>query len=598
MSFEEAESVQAESGSEVVLRGIPAVPGQTLGPVVFYRKPSALPQQGAVPVTRAEVASEQRKVAEALASAQEDLERLAAEVLESIGAEEASIFEAQSLMAADPALGERAVELVESDCLPAYSAILAAAREQEAILASLEDPYLRERAADIRDVGERAARLAQGEPLDPGLGKLARPSIILTEDLTPSETAKLDRDKVLGIGLSGGGPTSHVAVVARALGVPLVCGLGMLPVIEEGTDSDALLDGEAGTLILRPGAERRAGYIAWQANRQHLATRQAALRDLPAQTLDGHAVRIVANAGSVEDAQSVLTHGAEGIGLLRTEFLFLDRNPDEAEQLAAYSAIYAAMAGREIVVRTMDLGGDKPPPYLDFGEEANPFLGWRGLRVVLDRPEMLRTQVRALLRAAADGTVHIMFPMVSTLEELQQARAIVDAARQELEAEKLPSASEVKVGIMVEVPAAALMAHALAPHVDFFSIGTNDLTQYTMAVDRGASRVTHLYSPVQPAVLRLISYTVEAAHQAGKWVGMCGEAAGNPTWAALWLGLGLDELSMSPASIPAVKEVIRHTRLDTAQALAAKVLQQPTLEDVEAMLRTGLAPLESLGTAD
>jgi phosphoenolpyruvate-protein phosphotransferase len=306
----------------------------------------------------------------------------------------------------------------------------------------------------------------------------------------------------------------------------------------------------------------------------------------------------MANAGSVEDARSGLTHGAEGIGLLRTEFLFLDRNPDEAEQFAAYSAIFSAMAGRETVVRTMDLGGDKPPPYLDFGEEANPFLGWRGLRVALDRPDMLRTQVRALLRAALGGTVHIMFPMVSTLNELQRARSIVDAARQQLEAEKIPSASEVKVGIMVEVPAAALMANVLAPHVDFFSIGTNDLTQYTMAVDRGASRVAHLYSAVQPAVLRLIAHTVEAAHQAGKWVGMCGEAAGNPELTALWLGLGLDELSMSPASIPAVKEATRRIKLDVAQALTAGVLQQSTLEDVEAMLRTSFVPLDSPGAAD
>jgi phosphotransferase system enzyme I (PtsI) len=595
MSIVQAESAHAKS--EVVLRGIPAVPGQALGPVVFYRKPGNLLHQGTVPVTKADAASEQCKVAEALASARAELERLAVEVRESIGAEEAAIFEAQSLMAADPALGERAAELVASDSLPAYAAILAAASEQEAILASLDDPYLRERAADIRDVGERAARQARGESLDTSLGKLSRPSIILGEDLTPSETVRLDKEKVLGIGLSGGGPTSHVAVVARALGVPLVCGLGSLPVIEEGADSAALLDGDAGTLILHPGAERRASYTAWHSMRQREATRQAALRDLPARTLDGHKVRLMANAGSAVDAQSVLSYGAEGIGLLRTEFLFLDHNPDEAEQFTAYSAIYNAMAGREIVVRTMDLGGDKPPPYLDFGEEANPFLGWRGLRVVLDRPDMLRTQVRALLRAAAEGTVHIMFPMVSTLDELQQARSIIDAARRELDAKKIPSATEVKVGIMVEVPAAALMASVLAPHVDFFSIGTNDLTQYTMAADRGASRVAHLYSPVQPAVLRLISYTVEAAHQAGKWVGMCGEAAGNPEWAALWLGIGLDELSMSPASIPAVKEAIRRTRLDAAQALAAEVLQQPTLEDVEAMLRTSFAPLDSPGAA-
>jgi phosphoenolpyruvate-protein kinase (PTS system EI component) len=263
--------------------------------------------------------------------------------------------------------------------------------------------------------------------------------------------------------------------------------------------------------------------------------------------------------------------------------LFLDHVPDEEEQLATYRAIYAALPG-EIVVRTMDLGGDKPPPYLDFAGEANPFLGWRGIRIGLDRPDLLRPQIRAVLQAGAGRAAHLMFPMIATLDELRRARAMVEEVRAELTAAGLPVAAEIAVGIMVEVPAAALLAPAFAAEADFFSIGTNDLTQYTMAADRGAARVAHLYSPVQPAVLQLIARTVEAAHAAGRWVGICGEAAGNPAWTPLWLGLGLDELSMSAPSLAAVKAVVRQTTRAAAQVLAQRVLQQTTLADVEALL--------------
>ena len=263
-------------------------------------------------------------------------------------------------------------------------------------------------------------------------------------------------------------------------------------------------------------------------------------RDLPAETPDGYRMRLLANAGSEAEARDALKFGAEGIGLLRTEFLFLDHAPGEAEQMAAYNAIFEAMPGREIVVRTMDLGGDKPPPYLDFGGEANPFLGWRGIRVALDRLDLLRAQFSALLKSGAGRTVHVMLPMVATLGELRKARALLNEVRAQLQADGVPVANEVKLGIMVEVPAAALTARELAAEADFFSIGTNDLTQYTMAADRGASRVAHLYNPVHPAILRLISMAVEGAHAEGKWVGICGEAAGNPAWTPLWLGLGLE----------------------------------------------------------
>lgn len=566
---------------EVIMRGIGAAPGQAMGPVMVYHRPQ--PSRPAITISsdEASIAAEQARVDGALSAAVVELQALAEEISRTVGKHEAAIFEAQSLMCADPTLGDRARDLVAQDLLPADAAILASAEEQAAVLAQLDDAYFRERAMDLRDIGARAARLARGEAQSSDLSRLPAPVIVLADDLTPSETARLDRDNVLGLGLLGGGPTSHVAVMARSLGVPLVCGLAPFPA---SGAAPALLDGGNGLLIINPAPERISQFTAWDTARKQALARQSELRDLPAQTPDGRIVRLVANAGSVAEANLAAQYGAEGIGLLRTEFLFLDHEPDEEAQLNTYSQVNAALPGREIIVRTMDLGGDKPPPYLDFGSEANPFLGWRGLRVALDLPGMLRTQVRAILRSAPGGIAYVMFPMVSTLEEFREAKDLVDGVRHDLAADGLPAAEDVKVGIMVEVPSAALMARSLAAEADFFSIGTNDLTQYTMAADRGSSRVAYLYSPVQPGVLQLIKMTVDAAHSQQRWVGMCGEAAGNPAWTALWLGIGLDELSMAPSAVPGAKEIIRRTTLAEAQALAAEALRQDTLAGVEAVL--------------
>jgi phosphoenolpyruvate-protein phosphotransferase len=576
--------MDAAGGAPVVLRGVAAAPGQALGPVLVYRP--AAPVAPVLPIDPAQTSVEQARVAAALAGAQAELDRLAEEVAGALGPEEAAIFSAQALMATDPLLSDRAAELVAAEHYPADAAILAAADEQAALLAAIDDPYLRERAADVRDVGRRAARIARGEPAPADLRRLPGPVVILAEDLSPSETAGLDRAHVLGIGLSGGGPTSHAAVVARALGVPLVCGLGAFAAHD---GQPALLDGDGGWLTLDPGPDAQAAHDAWRAARGRAAAADTGLRDLPAETRDGRRIRLAANAGSVADAQQAAGAGAAGIGLLRTEFLFLDHRPDEAEQEAAYRAIYAALPGCEVVVRTLDLGGDKPPPYLDFGREANPFLGWRGLRVALDEPDLLRTQLRALLRAGAGRAVHVMFPMVTTRDEWRRARALVDEVRAELAAAGTPAPAQLAVGIMVEVPAAALLAPVFAAEADFFSIGTNDLTQYTLAADRGAARVAHLYSPIHPAVLQLIARTVEASHAAGHWTGICGEAAGNPAWAPLWVGLGVDELSMAPAAIPAVKRAIRGMAAGAARTLAAQALAQATPADVEALLTAARA---------
>ncbi|MDQ6694750.1 MAG: phosphoenolpyruvate--protein phosphotransferase [Chloroflexota bacterium] len=572
--------------AEVVLQGVPGAPGRALGPVLRYQAPAASTGGETIAADQEAIVAEQARVSLALAAAHAELLALAEEVRATIGPEEAGIFEAQAAMSMDPILGESACEMVEQKLLGAGAAIVAAAEEQAAILEALDNEYLRERAADLRDVGRRAAGQARGETPAPGLSRLERSAIVVAHDIAPTETVRLDKKHVLGIALLQGGPTSHAAIVAKALGVPLVCGLGSFPDADGAT---VLLDGDNGQVVLYPGAGRLAEYSRWSAVRQQAITRRSGLRDLPAETVDGTRVRLVANAGSVAETEDAAEHGAEGIGLLRTEFLFLDNEPDEDEQFTAYSRIYTAMQGREVVVRTMDLGGDKPPPYLDFGNEANPFLGWRGLRVALDRPDMLRAQVRALLRAGVGRSVHLMFPMVSTLDEFRRARDVVRDVQQKLSSNGIPAADEVMTGIMVEVPAAALMVGAFAREADFFSIGTNDLTQYTMAADRGAARVAHLYSPVQPAVLRLIGMTVEAAHAEGRWVGICGEAAGNPAWAGLWLGMGIDELSMTAGAIPAIKEIICSMRLTEARDVAREALTATLLHEVEEVLHSAQA---------
>ncbi len=552
------------------LQGIPAVGGVGIGPLVIYRRANL---NGAnAPFAAGK--SESERLADAIVAASEELHALAARVRSEIGDEQAAIFAAQAMIAADPSLHDSAAQLIAGGS-DAPSAIKAAGEEYAVLLAGLDDPYLSERAADVRDVAGRIERILRGQREN--LPTLTQPAILLADDLTPSETATLDPKMVLGIGLAEGGLTSHVVVVARSKSIAVVVGLGQLPADEEAS---AILDGDGGRLILAPDAATLAAYQQRQQAAAATQQRQRGLREQPAVSRDGVRVRLVGNVGSVADAVGLAEYGAEGIGLLRTEFLFLEHEPTEDEQAAIYRKIFAAVPG-EIVVRTMDLGGDKPPPYIDFGNEANPFLGWRGLRVGLERRDMLLTQLRAMLKAAAGRKLGIMFPMVSTVEEWQAALAMVKEAQQAVGKEQ---PSELQVGIMVEVPAAAMMADALAAECDFFSIGSNDLTQYVMAADRGNAHVASLYSAAQPAVLRMIARTVEAAHAAGKWVGICGEAGGDPQLTTLWLGLGIDELSMAAPRIPTVKEAILSHSAADCRELAAKALACATLADVMKLL--------------
>lgn len=563
-----------------LLKGIPAAPGLAAGPpfVLEEERLEAPRREGQDP------AAEQARLNEAVRAIQASLEALRERIESEASSQEAAIFEAHAMMLLDPALHGRARKAMEGG-LNAEAAWMEAVEFFADQLAALPDPTLSARAADVRDVGRRVLRmlLGLGEAATP---KLAEPSVILARDLAPSQTAGMERGKVLAFCTAEGGPTSHTAILARALGLPAVVGLG--PAILQGPfGRQILVDGDTGEVTFCPDDDACQSFeVRMQgAHRRALEERQAAGQ--PVVTSDGRAIEIVANVGSPEDAAGAVEFGAEGIGLLRTEFLYLDRRtaPGEDEQVEAYRRILEPMGGRPVVARTLDVGGDKPLPYLDLGHEANPFLGWRGLRMCLERPEVFLVQLRALLRAGAGHDLRIMFPMVATLEEVQRARAMLDQARQQLRQDGLEAAESPQVGIMVEVPSAAVLADRLAPHVDFFSIGTNDLTQYTLAAERTNDRVAHLTDALHPSVLRLIRQVVEAAHAHGRWAGVCGELAGDPAGAVVLLGLGIDELSMAAPLIPRVKSVLRRWSAAGARRLAEQALDQDSAAAVRALVR-------------
>jgi len=463
-----------------------------------------------------------------------------------------------------------------------------AIEDQAAMLEALNDPIFSARAIDLRDVGQRVVRLLAGKSNEMPLPD--EPSIVVAYELTPSQTILLPKDLVRGFCTVQGSKTSHVAILARGLGLPAVVGLPEDFLETVSTGDMLIVDGDEGVVILNPDEATLAVY---QQKAAAEAERQAAAQALgsgPAVTPDGQRVEVAANlgGGGEEEARRAVALGAEGVGLLRTEFLYMERHtpPNEDEQTAAYAAYIRALEGRPVVFRTVDIGGDKALPYLDLPAEANPFLGKRGIRLALAQPDLFRTQLRAILRAGAgtQGVVKIMFPMVATLEEVRQAKVHLEAARQSLEAEGVPFAQDVEVGIMVEIPAAALMADAFATEVDFFSIGTNDLSQYTLAADRTHPEVGKMADALHPAVLRLIARVVEAAHAEDVWVGVCGELAGDPLATPVLLGLGVDELSMAAPAIPEVKAQVRRWSVAEAAALACEVLALPSVQAVREML--------------
>ena len=559
-----------------VIKGVGAAPGIAVGPLFHFRqdeydldKPELLESKG------------QMDLADALNCAKEELTQLYQQMSEKKLGAEAAIFEAHRELLDDPELMETVQVHMQAGQSP-FKAWKFTIEDRAKAISALNDPLLAARAADLRDVGTRVLRLMLGlKENDTSLP--TTPVVIVARELSPSNTASFDPERVLGFGIVEGGPTSHIAILARALGLPAIVGVDeSMLALEDQTP--VILNGNDGTLTVNPAADvlerARLSQKRWLEYRRFAHAQSS----LPAVSKDGQRVDVTANAGSLADAAEALKMGADGIGLLRTEFLFLERTtaPNEEEQFSVYRAIAETMKTLPVIVRTLDIGGDKPLPYIQLKPELNPFLGERGIRLCLNRPALFREQLRAILRAASHGTLRIMFPMVSDLAELRQARGIIEELRRELDA------PEVQIGIMIEVPSAALMADVFAPEVDFFSIGTNDLTQYTLAMDRGNSALASKHDGLHPAVLRLIAHTIESAHKYGKRADICGELGSDPAAIPILLGLGMDELSVSIPSIPTVKAQVRSLDISELKSLAREALNCSSAQEVRELVKKQL----------
>jgi phosphoenolpyruvate-protein phosphotransferase len=562
-------------------RGIAASRGIAVGPSFHFRRADLAFNRCMVEDPDAEWA----RFWDAIETASEQMAQVCTIAEVECGPEDAAIFQAQAMMLEDPELLETVRASIKGRCINAEAALSDAIEGYVELLESLEDAYLSARAADARDILTRVLRILLGVNESPTT-YLTTPSIILARDLTPSDTVLLDKSLVLGFCTVEGGATSHTAILARGLGLPAVVAVG--PDLFEVPDGETLvLDGTDGLLLVYPDEKTLKAYQGQQAATTEVLAQAQGQAHTPAITRDGHRVEVVANIGNVEAASAALESGAEGVGLLRTEFLYLERMslPTEDGQYQAYRAIVDAFGDRPVILRTLDIGGDKDLPYLDLPQEANPFLGLRAIRLCLQRQDLFRPQLRAALRAGVGRNLKLMFPMVATVNEVRAARALLDECRAALLAEGQPVAEEMEIGIMVEVPAAALMASRLAAEVDFFSIGTNDLTQYVMAADRTNAHVAPLASAFHPVILRLMRDVIATAHAHGKWVGLCGELAGEPLAVPILLGLGLDEFSMNPPAIPLAKQIIRALTLDEAREIARAVLELDTPDEVRALVR-------------
>ncbi|AFZ03924.1 phosphoenolpyruvate--protein phosphotransferase [Calothrix sp. PCC 6303] len=571
------------------LRGISASPGVAIAPSVLYiNTPLPRYQLPTAPLQQYHVENsenEWQRLQNTIQAAHQEIEILLSETSTQIGDNEAAIFDAHLLFLEDPLVLEALQQHIFVEHLNAVAAWQAVVDELANQYRTQEDMYLRARAADVMDVGQRVLRLLAG--IAATSLSFTEPVILIATDLTPSDTAKLDPANVLGICTTSGSPTSHTAIIARSLGIPAVVGVPeSLLQVADGTM--VALDGETGNVWIEPDAEIIASLTtkreAWQSS-QHQATinvHQLAI------SLDGRQIEVLANIGGVADAQIALGLGAEGVGLLRTEFLFLDRMapPSESEQYEVYHAIAQIFPNQPVIIRTLDIGGDKPLPYLNLPQENNPFLGWRGIRFCLSRDELFKIQLRAILRASTSGKFKIMFPMISTVTELQAAKLIFREVQTELRQAKIPFDEKIDIGIMIEVPSAVVIADQLAPKVDFFSIGTNDLSQYVMACDRTNPQVADLADAFHPAVLRMVQQTIKAGHAAGIKIGMCGELASDPFAAPILLGLGLDDVSLNPQAIPNFKSAISHLTVPEAEAIAFEALNLDSAAKVRSLIST------------
>lgn len=570
-----------------MITGIPASPGIVFGKALVLKEEKIV--LDTQKISEDQVEAEVTRFYAGREAAVEQLNSIHQRALKSLGEEKAAIFEGHLMILEDEELEEEIIDYLRSNKVNASVAASKIIDQQVEMLSEIDDEYLKERAGDIRDIGNRLIKNILGMHIV-DLGDITEESILVAYDLTPSETAQLNLEKVLGFITDIGGRTSHTSIMARSLELPAIVGTNNVTA-RVNTGDYLILDAVNNRVYVNPTQAEIDELKTLETKLAEEKAELAKLKDLPAVTLDGHKVDVVANIGTIRDCEGAHRNGAEGVGLYRTEFLFMDRDqlPSEEEQFIAYKEVVEAMEGRLVVLRTMDIGGDKELPYLNLPKEMNPFLGWRAVRIALDRREILHAQLRAVLRASAFGKLAVMFPMIISVEEIRELKSVLETLKAELRAEGKAFDENIQVGVMVETPSAAVNAKFLAKEVDFFSIGTNDLTQYTLAVDRGNELISHLYNPMSPSVLGLIKQVIDASHAEGKWTGMCGELAGDERATLLLLGMGLDEFSMSAISVPRIKKLIRHVNYQEVKALADEALQKPTATEIEQLIQAFLA---------
>lgn len=565
-----------------MISGILASPGIAFAKALVLKEQQIVINQSKI--KDSQVDSEISRFYDARTKSAQQLEAIKTMAGKTFGAEKEAIFEGHIMLLEDEELEQDILALIRDEHASADHAIHQAIEQYASMMAELDDPYLRERATDFRDIGTRLVKNVLGMEIV-NLSTINEEVILVANDLTPSETAQINLNYVRGFVTDIGGRTSHTSIMARSLELPAIVGTNDITSRVQ-TGDYIVLDAVHNQVFINPDSsvinKAKADQDKFLAEKAELAK----LRELSATTPDGHKVEVCANIGTIKDVDGAQRNGAEGVGLYRTEFLFMDRDslPTEDEQFECYKEVAQAMSDKAVIVRTMDIGGDKELPYMNFPKEMNPFLGWRAVRIFFDRKDIMHTQLRAILRASVFGKLRIMFPMIIGVEEIRFLKTELNMLKDQLRAENKPFDENIEVGIMVETPAAAVMAPHLAKEVDFFSIGTNDLTQYTLAVDRGNEMISRLYNPLSPAVLNLIKQVIDASHAEGKWTGMCGELAGDERATVLLLGMGLDEYSMSAISLPRVKQLIRNTSFAEAKALADKALAAATAADVEAIV--------------
>lgn len=566
-----------------MLKGIAASSGIALAKVYKLQQP-------VLDITKKEASdNEVERLEEAFAKTIAEIEAIKERAALNLSAEEVAIFDAHLMMANDPEIKDQIISMINDEKVNAEYAALTVSNATISMFESMDNDYFKERAADVKDVMFRLQCNLVGAII-PDLTAINEEVVIVAEDLTPSDTAQLNKNYTLGFATEIGGRTSHSAIMARSLEIPAVVGCkGILETAKHG--DFMILDAIEGAVYLNPSDELIEEFKekaeAFKAEKEALKV----LINEKSVSLDGHEVELAGNIGTPKDVAGVIENGGDGVGLYRTEFLYMDSEndfPDEEAQFIAYKEVLEAMEGKKVVIRTLDIGGDKKLNYFEFPEEMNPFLGYRAVRFCLDRTDIFRTQLRALIRASAYGSLCIMFPMIATLGEFRAAKKIFDEEKEKLVNEGVKIGDNIEVGIMVEIPAAAVMADRFAKEVDFFSIGTNDLIQYSMAADRMSEQVSYLYQPLNPAILRLIKMAIDGAHKEGKWCGMCGEMVGDALAAPILLGLGLDEFSMSATSILNTRKIIRSLKKSDMEELAKQALSLDTAEEVEELVKNVL----------